>query len=214
MIRHQPPLLGATGIDFGLKPAISFVLPKKKTKLLEDEDAPPCPAGEPWVCTVKVQATLSGHLQSGSECIVPDTDFDISAVTDEATCNSGGTIDTCISGCITVPAPITFTCPSECLLPTDPPAPTFQVEAGLFWSGTPGDDWFIVLNVFFDINVICGASPNVGNEGIYELNIGPDPSGPHTLSFNDPDTGSVHYEVLVTVTPFATSPPYCPGLGF
>lgn len=232
MIRRQSPILGATGIDVGYRRAISFVLPRKKRAIepirgctdpaalnynpiatVDDGSCVICPEGT--VCTVKIQAIISGHLLNGSECVPADTNYDVSATTAEAICNTTVTPLSCVGGCITASTLLSHTCPGPCIDGSEGAIVHFSAEVALFWSGTPGDHWFLNINLVFDEHVFCGADyTDLGGDSIYELDIGTDPSGVHNLSFDDPNFATVHYDITVTITPFAEAAPYCPDLGF
>ena len=197
---RRPPLLGATGIDVGDKPAISFVLPKKKAKPGLDDDAVPAPACDPphcALCEIAIQASISGSLFHKDDGCGAGVEFSISGVSETATCD---TPTGCVSGCITAATALDYTCDSEC-----PPESehTFTVNVNLVCPDEDGGDWFLNLDIQFAPNrIICGRNNlDLGGDLIYELNLGPDPTGPHALGFDDPNESTVHYDVVVTITP-------------
>jgi hypothetical protein len=79
----------------------------------------------------------------------------------------------------------------------------FQIAVLLTCPEEEGGDWSLSLTGGINGGgevFICNKAQHVGGEPILDVDLGPDPSGSHTFSFDDDVSPTVHYEVTVVVT--------------
>lgn len=161
-------------------------------------DPPHC-----FVDEISLQATISGNLFHRDDGCGAGDPFDISAESETVIVTREEF--PCLLSCITEDVPLEYTCDASCDPFTAGESHTFRCEVILSCPGTPEEDWFLIINAGINNqgeagNRICNREWNVGGPDLLEINIGPDPDGPHILSFADPNIASVQYDIVVDIT--------------
>ena len=146
-----------------------------------------CDIGNSQVASITINsATVTGAIVSSEFCGEVDVSFTGSA--------GPHTCEGCVSSCYTS-APLAYSCPAECA-ELYPVQAEFEIECSLYFDGVT---WMIGVSTAI-IGTICHWQDFfVG--GTFDLDVGADPSGTHSFTFDDPEfpPGQITYTASVTV---------------
>lgn len=150
---------------------------------------PPPPNAEcPY--NISISGSFSGSLVPSETCDSRTTiPFSGSASSPNCLGINGAPANNCY--CNTPEVEFTVTCENAVCQRTW----LVRFSCGLNWNGT-----YWNLNIDGGPDAICGATCLVGGAPIHEENLGSDPVGTHTMTFDDADCPTVHYNVSVTIT--------------
>jgi hypothetical protein len=140
--------------------------------------------------------TISGAVPSGEEC--GGGDVALSGTVEGDPCAANETGDPCSCLCSAL-LPIVYECEFDC----PNPEKVLQIDVAIGQPDCPNGDWVMDIDASYSAGntIYCGnGGSSLGGSILTDENLGPDPTGTHVLSFDDPGEPSVHWDITVTVS--------------